>query len=174
MTPTTLPWPKASSRRWKPNCQAAGGSRPGPIDACVDRILPKLRNRWSDEGLIRQADRRPTRILRDLHGRGIRNQIGEQELAPAGLDLELLLDQIEAMLIGGPWLIGPFSLADITVAPYMLRLEALGHGRFWSALRRPRVNDWYWRLSDRPAFQVATGWPEESGGGYQEAGLGTA
>ncbi len=137
----------------------------------VKYILPKLRRRWSDEELILQADRRPTRFLRDLHSRGIRNQIGEQELAQAGLDLELLLDQIEAMLADGPWLIGSFSLADITVAPYMFRLDALGHGRFWSAQRRPRVSDWYQRLSDRPAFQVATGWPDESGGGYQEVGL---
>ena len=137
----------------------------------VSYILPKLRNRWSDEELVRQADRRPTRFLRDLHSRGIRNQIGAEELAQATRELEALLDDIEDMLTDRPWLVGPFSLADITVAPYMFRLSALGRGRFWSEARRPRVADWYGRLSARPAFQVAVNWPDESGGGYQEVGL---
>lgn len=35
----------------------------------------------------------------------------------------------------------------------MFRLSALGHERFWSPAHRPRVNDWYRRLSARPAFE---------------------
>ena len=44
------------------------------------------------------------------------------------------------MLAPGPWLIGPFSLADIAVALYLFRLAALGHDRFWSATQRLRVH----------------------------------
>lgn len=163
------PFAAASMRHFVQGCAEA--LSPIALLTYVRYILPKLRNRWSDAELIRQADQRPTRFLRDLHSRGIRNQIGDEELAQAGRDLELLLDRIEAMLEPGPWLIGPFSLADIAVAPYLFRLAALGHDRFWSETRRPRVHDWYRRLSDRPAFQTAVGWPDETGGGYREVGL---
>ena len=138
----------------------------------VKYILPKLRLRWSDDELRKQAELRPTRFLRDLHSRGIRGEIGEAELAQASRDIEVLLDDIEIALAEGPWIVGAFSLADITLAPYMFRLSALGQDRFWSAERRPRINDWYRRLSARPAFQSAVSWPDENGGGYQEVGLG--
>jgi glutathione S-transferase len=145
----------------------------GPIALLtyVKYILPKLRNRWSDEELRKQAALRPTRFLRDLHSRGIRGEISEQELAQASRDIEVLLDDIERRLDPGPWIVGPFSLADVTIAPYMFRLSALGQDRFWSRERRPRIYDWYQRLSARPAFQTAVSWPDESGGGYQEVGL---
>src|SRR5271169_4698863 len=52
-------------------------------------------------------------------------------------------------------------------SPYMFRLAALGADQFWSADRRPRVAEWYRRLSARPAFQTAVSWPDESGGGYE-------
>lgn len=137
----------------------------------VQYILPKLRNRWSDAELRAQADKRPTQFLRDLHSRGIRNEITKDELATARHDLEKLLDDLEARLDPGPWVIGDYSLADIAIAPYMFRLSALGQHQFWSAQRRPRVHEWYRRLSARPAFQKAVSWPDESGGGYQEVGL---
>ena len=140
----------------------------------VKYILPKLRNRWTDDELRRQAERRPSKLMRDLHSRGIRNEITEAELSQAARDLEALLDDLEARLVPGPWIIGEFTLADITMAPYMFRLGALGHEKFWSAAHRPRVNDWYRRLSSRPAFIAAVSWPDENGGGYQEVGLGQA
>lgn len=137
----------------------------------VRYLLPKLRNRWSDDELRKQAARRPTKFLHDLHSRGIRGEISEQELAQAAKDIETLLDGLEVALDPGPWIIGAFSLADITIAPYMFRLSALGQDEFFSAARRPRIHDWYQRLSARPAFKAAVSWPDESGGGYQEVGL---
>ena len=137
----------------------------------VKYILPKLRNRWGDEELHKQASRRPTKFLRDLHSRGIRGEITEAELKQAAMDIEVLLDSLEAKLDPGPWIIGDFSLADVMIAPYMFRLSALGQDKFWSQERRPCIDDWYQRLSSRPAFQSAVSWPDENGGGYQEVGL---
>ena len=148
-----------------------GSLAPIALLTYVKYILPKLRNRWSDEELRRQAGKRPTKFLRDLHSRGIRNEISEDELAQANRDLESLLDEVEGILEEGQWIVGPFSLADVTMAPYMYRLSALGQDKFWSASRRPNIHDWYQRLSARPAFRVAVEWPDESGGGYQEVGL---
>ncbi len=139
----------------------------------VKYILPKLRNRWGDAELRRQAERRPLRFYKDIHGRGIRGEIGESELAEAGAVIEAMLDRLDATLDGQDWIAGDFSLADIAIAPYMYRLVALGRDRFWSADKRPNVHAWYDRLSARPAFDVAVSWPDESGGGYEEVGLTT-
>lgn len=138
----------------------------------VKYILPKLRLRWGEDELRKQAALRPTKFLRDLHSRGVRGEIGEDELRQAADEIEGLLDGIEgALTTEGAWLVGEFSLADVTLAPYMFRLSALGQDRFWSQAKRPRLNDWYRRLSARPAFQAAVSWPDENGGGYQEVGL---
>jgi len=138
----------------------------------VKYILPKLRNRWGDAELIKQAARRPMRYYQDVHSRAVRGEIAEAELAVARGMIEELLDRVEATLDPGPWIVGSeFTLADIAVAPYMFRLSALGADQFWSKSRRPRVNEWYQRLSVRPAFQTAVFWPDESGGGYEEVGL---
>jgi glutathione S-transferase len=138
----------------------------------VKYILPKLLNRWGRDELIKQAARRPQRYYQDLHSRAVRGEIGADELTAARAGLETLLDELEQILATGPWIVGDdFTLADIAIAPYMFRLSALGADPFWSAARRPRVNEWYRRLSARPAFIAAVSWPDESGGGYEEVGL---
>jgi len=138
----------------------------------VKYLLPKLRNRWGEEELVKQAARRPTRYYRDLHSRGVRGEITEAELAQARATIEELLDKLEPTLAPGPWIAGAeLSLADIAIAPYVFRLSALGADQFWSKERRPLINDWYRRLSSRPSFQTAVSWPDESGGGYEEVGL---
>jgi glutathione S-transferase len=137
----------------------------------VKYILPKLRNRWSDEELRAQAAKRPLKFYRDVHSRAVRGEITPQELAESEETIAKLLDRLEASLRPGAWIVGDFSLADIAIAPYMFRLSALGQERFWSSAKRPRVHDWYNRLSARPAFITAVSWPDESGGGYEEVGL---
>jgi len=138
----------------------------------VKYIVPKLRNRWGEEELIKQAARRPMRYYQDMHSRAVRGEITPAELGAARATIEQLLDRLETILERGPWIVGEdFSLADIAIAPYMFRLSALGTDQFWSKDRRPRVHEWYGRLSARPSFQAAVSWPDESGGGYEEVGL---
>lgn len=137
----------------------------------VKYVLPKLRNRWGDEELLKQVDRRPLKFYRDLHRRAIQGQIGPAEVAEAEQTVQDLLDRLETTLEGRDWIVGDFSLADIAVAPYMFRLAALGKNLFWSADNRRHVHEWYERLSRRPAFVTAVSWPDESGGGYEEVGL---
>jgi glutathione S-transferase len=138
----------------------------------VKYIMPKLRNRWGEEELIKQAARRPLRYYQDIHSRGVRGEITEVELAEARATIERLLDRLENILDPGPWIVGDkLTLADIAIAPYMFRLSALGSDQFWSKDRRPHVHAWYERVSARPSFQTAVSWPDESGGGYEEVGL---
>ena len=85
------------------------------------------------EELVKQAERRPTRYYRDIHGRGVRGEINDAELAEARATIEELLDRLERTLDPGPWIIGAgLTLADIAIAPYMFRLSALGADQFWS------------------------------------------
>jgi glutathione S-transferase len=137
----------------------------------VKYILPKLRNRWGDDVLAEQASRRPTKFLQDLHSRAVRGEIHEEELRESKVSIEALLDRLEATLNPGSWIVGEFSLADISVAPFMFRLSALGQDQFWSTSQRPRVHAWYVAISKRPSFHVAVSWPDESGTGYEEVGL---
>jgi glutathione S-transferase len=139
----------------------------------VKYILPKLRNRWGDDVLREQAKLRPTKFLKDLHSRAVRGEILDDELRASRASIEALLDRLEVTLDPGPWIVGEFSLADISIAPFMFRLSALGQDQFWSATNRPRVHAWYIAIARRPAFEVAVSWPDESGGGYEEVGLKT-
>lgn len=138
----------------------------------VKYILPKLRNRWSQEELLNYAARRPTRYYRDVHSRAVRNEIPESELLAAQATIDELLDWLEKILTPGHWIVGEqFTLADIAMGPYMFRLSALGADRFWSERHRHKVDNWYRRLSARPAYGKAVSWPDEDGGGYEEVGL---
>lgn len=140
----------------------------------VKYILPKLLNRWSRDELLKQAERRPAKFLRDVHSRAVRGEITQAELDESLMIIEKLLDHLEAILTSSTWIIGDeISLADITIAPYVFRLSALGQDKFWSKDRRPHVAQWYKSLSTRPSFQKAVSWPDETGGGYEEVGLKT-
>ena len=72
----------------------------------------------------------------------------------AGLDiLEDLTGRIEAYLhsSGGPWLLGErLTLADIAVAPYVVRLEEERPG-----CMRPETRQWWSRFTLRNAWRVA-------------------
>lgn len=53
----------------------------------------------------------------------------------------------------GQWLVGSnWSLADITMLPYVLRLEHLGLGWFWDD--KPAISDWLERSKARPEYSV--------------------
>ena len=67
----------------------------------VKYILPKLRNRWGEEELVKQAARRPTRYYKDVHSRAVRGEISDSELASARGVIDELLDALERTLDPG-------------------------------------------------------------------------
>lgn len=60
------------------------------------------------------------------------------------------LDVLEARL-GGEWLVGAYSLADVCYAPFVTSFEFLGLGDLVEA--RPAVRGWVRRLGERPAVR---------------------
>ncbi|OVZ54777.1 glutathione S-transferase [Pigmentiphaga sp. NML080357] len=79
---------------------------------------------------------------------------GRQDLAEAMEQIEQSLARAEGALADGPWLNGAaFSLADISMLPTVVRMEDLGFAHLWA--QRPRVADWYARMTARPSFQAA-------------------
>jgi glutathione S-transferase len=66
------------------------------------------------------------------------------------------LGKMEEALRQGPWLVGErFSMADIALAPYLNRLDALSMDGMWKAGRYPRVEQWFIRVQQRPTFTPA-------------------
>jgi glutathione S-transferase len=67
---------------------------------------------------------------------------------------------MEAQLKASRWLVGDeLTMADIALAPYLNRLDALSMQGMWQGGRYPRVEDWFDRLRARPSFVPAlVGW----------------
>ena len=67
---------------------------------------------------------------------------------------EKLLSWIEDATMAGPYLAGDsYSLADVAVIPYVLRLELLHLSRIWD--RRAGVASWWERVRQRPSTEEA-------------------
>ncbi len=63
-----------------------------------------------------------------------------------------LLDWIEESLRSGAYLAGDaYSLADVAVIPYVLRLELIGLDKIWAT--RPGVARWWDQMKKRPSTQ---------------------
>ena len=66
-----------------------------------------------------------------------------------------LLHWIDDAMKTGPYLAGAtFSLADIGVIPYVLRLELVGLSQLWD--RYPAVGAWWQRVRNRPSVEQQT------------------
>ncbi|MGA2942594.1 MAG: glutathione S-transferase family protein [Xanthobacteraceae bacterium] len=65
------------------------------------------------------------------------------------------LGKMEKTLVHQSWLAGDtFSLADISMTPYVNRLDMLGMPQMWEKTR-PHVTAWFKRIKARPAFKPA-------------------
>ena len=101
------------------------------------------------------AERYPKLALRAERIRRYRDGVSEEEESLAEALLAELLDEMEQTLGASPWLAGAeFSLADISITPFLERfqvnrLEALID---WSA--RPAVGDWWRRINERPSYET--------------------
>jgi glutathione S-transferase len=80
----------------------------------------------------------------------------DEAVRGAEASLRRALDVIEGALETSAYLAGPtFSLADVSLAPYVASLPSLGVGAFLE--ERPRLAAWWRRVSERPSWSRAIG-----------------
>ena len=81
-----------------------------------------------------------------------REPFTENEIDHAIANISQTLDRMEASLSNDPWLAGEdFSLADIHLSPYIVRIGE--HAERGIVLANyPLCEDWWHRLTARPAF----------------------
>jgi glutathione S-transferase len=99
-----------------------------------------------DLRLAKSPLKKRTEYKRDVALHGLDSKFAREALEHHDKLLKLIDEA------GGGWLAGPqFSLADIAVVPYVLRLDLLRMSRLWD--RRPGVAAWYKRVLSRPSVQ---------------------
>ncbi|MDX1432623.1 MAG: glutathione S-transferase family protein [Gammaproteobacteria bacterium] len=117
------------------------------------RTMQPIAQRWSDEELELRLAAIPTAERRALWRRMARDPFTREEIDAALDVLEDMTRRIEDFLVerGGPWLLGErLTLADINVAPYVVRFEEERPGRLPA-----RAAAWWSRFTARPAWRAA-------------------
>jgi glutathione S-transferase len=99
-----------------------------------------------EQRLAKSPLKKRTEYKRDVALHGLDSKFAHEALESYDKLLKLIDEA------GGGWLAGPeFSLADIAVLPYVVRLELLRMSRLWD--RRPGVASWYKRVLARPSVK---------------------
>ena len=117
-----------------------------------NRMMAPTARQWSDEEVERRLKAVPVPDRREDWRRMAREPFSESEIAHAVANIRRTMERMEADLAHGPWLASKtFSLADIHLSPYIVRLgEHAGQGIHLHDY--PRCAGWWQRLTARPAF----------------------
>jgi len=120
-----------------------------------NRLMAPTAGRWSDAETEERLKRIPNPDRREDWRRMAREPFSEKEIAHAIVNIRRTLERMETALADGPWLAGrDFSLADIHLSPYIVRLgEQAERGVLLSDY--PRAAAWWDRMLARPALARA-------------------
>ncbi len=135
------------------------------LPSFAKNIVPELQRMDPAEAASVIA-RIPNADVRARWKRAATRGITADDLGPSIAQLAEMVRRMDAALAEGPWLAGTnYSLADIDVAPFVQRLVRVD--LFHLVESRPRVADWYTRISARPAYRRAM--PEAGSEGTRAA-----
>ena len=117
---------------------------------------------WGMEKLEEFHRNMPNPTRREQSWENITKGVESRYFIDAAKRFDKLLGDMEAVLANGRYLTGDeYSLADISYAPYITRLDHLQLQFLWD--RRPHIPTWYERLRDRHSYRIAfDGWSNES------------
>ena len=117
-----------------------------------NRMMGPTAAAWSDEEVAQRLQLIPMPDRREDWRRVAREPFTDSEIDHAIANISRTLDRMEADLANGPWLAGEaFSLADIHLSPYIVRIGEHAERGILLA-NYPRCEDWWHRLKARPAF----------------------
>lgn len=120
-----------------------------------NRMMGPTASRMSDVEVERLLQSIPVPDRREDWRRVAREPFSEADIQHAIANIRRTLDRMEADLADGPWLAGEhFSLADIHLSPYIVRIGELAE-RGILLTDYPRCDEWWKRLIARPAFAHA-------------------
>ena len=129
----------------------------GLHDACgatsFSLAFRKQLAKLGDDGLAKFLAKVPNEKRRENIGNMVRHGLDAPGLGQSFRLYKKTVDEMETRLAGNDWLAGEtYSLADITLLPYVLRLEHLGLAFFWS--EDGPVANWLNRCKARSAFSA--------------------
>jgi glutathione S-transferase len=123
------------------------------LPSFVKNIQPELQ-RMAPEDVRTMVAQIPDPKVRERWTRAVTHGISAADLQPSVDRLAGMVERMDQSLKEGPWLAGSdYSLADIDIAPFVHRLIRVE--LFYLVEARPRVADWYARISARPAYAQA-------------------
>jgi glutathione S-transferase len=109
---------------------------------------------WGMERLKEFHQQMPDAARRERSWENITKGVESGYFPDAIKRFDKLLSDMEATLTEAPWLAGEeYSLADISYAPYITRLEHLQLQFMWD--RRPHIPTWFDRLRERSSYVEA-------------------
>jgi len=112
--------------------------------------LLKMTPEEREAGFAKAPSKQRSAYKRDVVARGLDSRFVKDAVEHH----ERLLTWIDDAMKGGPYLAGDtYSLADVAVIPYILRLELLRLSRMWD--RRPGVAAWWERVRQRSSTNTA-------------------
>jgi glutathione S-transferase len=112
--------------------------------------LLKLSLKEREAGFAKSPSKTRSAYKRDVVAHGLDSRFVKDAVEHH----EKLLSWIEDSINAGPYLAGDsYSLADVAVIPYILRLELLGLSRMWD--KRAGVAVWRERIRRRPSTEEA-------------------
>ena len=120
-----------------------------------NRMMAPTAQHWSDTEVAARLAAVPVPDRREDWRRMAREPFSEREINHALSNIQRTLERMETSLEKGPWLAGDtFSLADIHLSPYIVRLgEHAERGIHLSTY--PNCQDWWSRVIARPGFERA-------------------
>lgn len=131
------------------------------LPSFAKNIVPALQQ-MPLEAALAMIERIPAPPIRARWLRAATHGITPEDMAPSLAQLIDMLDRMDRALSASPWLAGEnLSLADIDIVPFVQRLVRID--LFPEVQARPRVSDWYARLSSRPAYAAAMPPPGSEG-----------
>lgn len=115
--------------------------------------LQPVASKWSDQQLKERLANIPTPERREAWSRVARNPYTDKEKKEALDGLLTLVNKVDDMLAGGPWVIdGQFSVADIAAMVFVTRAEELAPD---FVQNKPRVIEWLKASRQRPSYAKA-------------------